>query len=39
MSREIVQDFLEGMKKIGFKKEEILNIVKRELEKEDIKNG
>ncbi len=39
MSREIVQDFLEGMKKIGFKKEEILNLVKRELEKEDIKNG
>lgn len=39
MSREIVQNFLEGMKKIGFKKEEILNLVRKELEKGDINNG
>ncbi|EJO5347439.1 GntR family transcriptional regulator [Clostridium botulinum] len=39
MSREIVQNFLEGMKKIGFKKQEILNLIQQELEKGDKNNG
>ncbi|MHB9942949.1 GntR family transcriptional regulator [Clostridium sporogenes] len=39
MSKEIVQNFLDGMNKIGIRKEEILNLVRKELEKEDINNG
>ncbi|WP_251862508.1 GntR family transcriptional regulator [Clostridium sp. Marseille-Q2269] len=39
MSREIVQNFLDGMKKIGVKREDILSLVKKELEREDTNNG
>ncbi|NEZ47538.1 GntR family transcriptional regulator [Clostridium niameyense] len=36
MSLEIVNNFLDGMKKIGFNEKEIIDIIKGQLEKEDI---
>lgn len=39
MSREIVQNFLDGMNKMGVKREDILSLVKKELEREAANNG